>query len=246
MAKATTNTDNMPEIPAERYTIKQIREMDSFSGVYIAFSGDDIIYIGESKDVTERVTKSRSELKGCTSMAVIECPVEHRKRLEAYLIGKHNPLRNHEHPERQKESLTKQGWEFSSKEDGGDGVVIFTYPEMYKIIKRQDAKAKKEECQVFYQDGEVYIPAIWVGLTGFQALAALSYDGMSMNTRNETAYIPIKWAIKEYSPYKKREKLVENLQHVKSTILEQIQNPEEQDPESPIPYWEPSSTNGGE
>ena len=54
-------------------------------------------------------------------------------------------------------------------------------------------------------------------------LAALSYDGMSMNTRNETAYIPIKWAIKEYSLYKKREKLAENLQHVKSTILEQIQ-----------------------
>ena len=96
--------------------------MDSFSGVYIAILYDrHHLRIGESKDVTERVTKSWSELKGCTSMAVIECPIEHRKRLEAYLIGKHNPLRNHEHPERQKESLTKQGWEFSSKEDGGDG-----------------------------------------------------------------------------------------------------------------------------
>jgi hypothetical protein len=240
MASTAINTDNMPDVPGERYTIKQIREMNSFSGVYIAYVGDEIVYIGESKDVTGRVSKSRPELKDCTSVAVIECPVEHRLRLESYLIGKHNPSRNHENSDNQKVKLAEKGWNFSKQEAGCGGAVVFSYREMFQQMKQKVRRCKKEECEVFYQNEEVYIPSAWVGLSPMHAMMCMSHDGMSLITRNEVAYVPIEWAIEEYSPYEKDKKLVSNLKHVKETILHQIAHPEEQDPESTVPYWEPS------
>ena len=84
----------IPPVPEKRWTIADVRKMPSFHGVYLAFNDDGSVhYVGESVDVTSRVSESRKELYG-RKLAVIECDKHARKRVECYYIGLLDPPGN--------------------------------------------------------------------------------------------------------------------------------------------------------
>lgn len=68
--------------------------MESFCGVYFSFDADGSChYVGESVDVTTRVSRSRSEI-GDMVIGLIKCERHERKRIEAYFIGLLDPPGN--------------------------------------------------------------------------------------------------------------------------------------------------------
>lgn len=101
--------ENIPRFPAPpegRYTVCEVRRMNPFCGVYFAFDPDGSChYIGESEDVTKRVTKSRPEI-GDRLIGLIQCMPHERKRLEAYFVALLDPPGNaaSSHRMRQKEA----------------------------------------------------------------------------------------------------------------------------------------------
>lgn len=95
-----------PSPPEGQYTACDVRRMDSFCGVYFAFNQDGSChYIGESEDVTKRVSKSRPEI-GDRLIGLIQCMPHERKRLEAYFVALLDPPGNaaSSHRMRQKEA----------------------------------------------------------------------------------------------------------------------------------------------
>ena len=93
-----------PAAPTTTFTVAEVRKMDSFSGVYFAFDPDGTChYVGEAKDVTSRVSKSRPEI-GDRVIGVIRCDPHERKRIESYFIGVLNPPGNSQSTERMRSS----------------------------------------------------------------------------------------------------------------------------------------------
>jgi hypothetical protein len=94
---ATMSVDEIgqfPAAPTEMFTVAEVRGMESFSGVYFAFNVDGSChYVGEAKDVTSRVSKSRPEI-GDRTIGLIRCEPHERKRIESYFIGILDPPGN--------------------------------------------------------------------------------------------------------------------------------------------------------
>jgi hypothetical protein len=85
---------SMPAEPTETHTVDEIRGMEPFCGVYFAFDEDGSChYVGESTNVTKRVTKSRREI-GERRIGVVKCERHERKRIEAYFIAMLDPPGN--------------------------------------------------------------------------------------------------------------------------------------------------------
>lgn len=96
-----------PAVPPATHTVSEVRMMESFCGVYFAFNTDGSChYVGESEDVTKRVTKSRPEI-GDRLIGLIECAPHERKRIEAYFVALLDPPGNgaSSHRMRQKEAI---------------------------------------------------------------------------------------------------------------------------------------------
>jgi hypothetical protein len=83
-----------PAAPCPSFTVAEVRAMDPFCGVYFAFNEDGTChYVGESCDVTSRVSKSRPEIAE-RSIGVLKCKEHERKRIESYFIGLLDPPGN--------------------------------------------------------------------------------------------------------------------------------------------------------
>ena len=68
--------------------------MDPFCGVYFSYNEDGSChYVGESKNVTQRVTKSRDEIGG-RRIGLVKCEPQDRKRIEAFYVAMLNPPGN--------------------------------------------------------------------------------------------------------------------------------------------------------
>lgn len=96
-----------PAVPPATHTVSDVRMMESFCGVYFAFNTDGSChYVGESEDVTKRVSKSRPEI-GDRLIGLIECAPHERKRIEAYFVALLDPPGNgaSSHRMRQKEAI---------------------------------------------------------------------------------------------------------------------------------------------
>ena len=91
------SADEIPQLPAPpppQHTVAEVRRMDSFCGVYCAYNDDGrCYYVGESEDVTKRVSKARLEI-GCRRIGVVKCDRKERKRIEAYFIAMLDPPGN--------------------------------------------------------------------------------------------------------------------------------------------------------
>lgn len=84
----------MPAEPTETYEVDELRRMKPFCGVYLAFNSDGSChYVGESLDVTKRVSKGREEI-GARRIGVVKCEEHERKRIEAYFIAMLDPPGN--------------------------------------------------------------------------------------------------------------------------------------------------------
>lgn len=85
---------SFPAPPDPLFTVDEIRSMDRFCGVYFAFDTDGSChYVGESLDVTTRVSKCRKEI-GDRMIGVLRCEMHERKRIESYFIGLLDPPGN--------------------------------------------------------------------------------------------------------------------------------------------------------
>lgn len=94
---ATMTADELkmfPAAPVPAFTVDEVRAMEPFCGVYFAFNEDGTChYVGESTNVTARVSKSRAEI-GSRTIGVLKCERHERKRIEAYFIGILDPPGN--------------------------------------------------------------------------------------------------------------------------------------------------------
>lgn len=94
----------IPPLSEQAHSISDIRRMDSFAGVYFAFNSDGSChYVGESLDVTKRVSRNRPELAG-RRISFIRCRAHDRKRIECYYIGLLDPPGNAQSTVRSKQS----------------------------------------------------------------------------------------------------------------------------------------------
>jgi hypothetical protein len=90
----SSEIESLPAAPTTTHTVEEIREMPAFAGVYFAFESDGSChYVGEAKDVTTRVLRSRPEI-GARRIGVIKCSPHERKRIESYYIGILDPPGN--------------------------------------------------------------------------------------------------------------------------------------------------------
>ena len=84
----------MPSPPPPLHTVQEVRSMDAFCGVYLSYDPDgSCYYVGESKKVSERVSKSRPEI-GDRRIGLVRCAKHERKRIEAYFIALLDPPGN--------------------------------------------------------------------------------------------------------------------------------------------------------
>lgn len=106
------SAESIPRFPAPpdgQYTVCEVRRMKPFCGVYFAFNHDGSChYIGESEDVTNRVSKSRPEI-GDRLIGVIQCMPHERKRLEAYFVAMLDPPGNAASSHRMREKEAADG-----------------------------------------------------------------------------------------------------------------------------------------
>jgi hypothetical protein len=85
---------HFPSEPTETFSVDEVRGMPSFCGVYFAFNDDGSChYVGESLDVTKRVSKSRPEI-GERRIGLIRCDSNERRRIEAYFVATLDPAGN--------------------------------------------------------------------------------------------------------------------------------------------------------
>ena len=98
---------SFPAEPCETFSVSEVRAMSPFCGVYLAYNEDGSChYVGESKDVTSRITKSREEI-GDRRIGVIRCDLHDRKRIEAYFVAMLDPPGNAISTHRMKSSSTE-------------------------------------------------------------------------------------------------------------------------------------------
>ena len=98
-----------PCTPPPTHSVCELRSMQPFCGVYFAFNEDGTChYVGESEDVTKRVSKSRPEI-GNRMIGFIECMPHERRRIEAYFVALLNPPGNGASSHRMKEKEASDG-----------------------------------------------------------------------------------------------------------------------------------------
>lgn len=89
--------DEIPKFPCApppTHSVCDVRRMKPFCGVYFAFNADGSChYVGESEDVTKRVSKSRPEI-GERMIGLIQCMPRERRLIEAYFVALLNPPGN--------------------------------------------------------------------------------------------------------------------------------------------------------
>lgn len=83
----------MPAVPGPFISRDCLSELPKFSGIYFEWDGDVCVYVGESKDIPQRM-KSHQTLSLCSMMSFIEMPIEQLKRSELYYIFMLNPSKN--------------------------------------------------------------------------------------------------------------------------------------------------------
>jgi hypothetical protein len=97
-----------PAEPIETFSVAEVRSMTSFCGVYLAYNDDGSChYVGESKDVTSRIAKSREEI-GDRRIGIVRCEPHDRKRIEAYFAAMLDPPGNAISTHRMKLSAVKK------------------------------------------------------------------------------------------------------------------------------------------
>lgn len=98
-----------PSAPQPTHSVCDVRRMKPFCGVYFAFNSDGTChYVGESEDVTKRVSKSRPEI-GDRMIGLIECMPQDRKRIEAYFVALLDPPGNGASSHRMREKGAADG-----------------------------------------------------------------------------------------------------------------------------------------
>jgi hypothetical protein len=104
--------DDIPKFPCApppTHTVSDVRRMNPFCGVYFAFNQDGTChYVGESEDVTKRVSKSRAVI-GDRMIGLIECRPHERKRIEAYFVAVLDPPGNGASSHRMREKEATDG-----------------------------------------------------------------------------------------------------------------------------------------
>jgi hypothetical protein len=89
--------DEIPKFPCApppTHSACDVRRMRPFCGVYFSFNADGSChYVGESEDVTKRVSKSRPEI-GDRMIGLIQCMPHDRRLIEAYFVALLNPPGN--------------------------------------------------------------------------------------------------------------------------------------------------------
>jgi hypothetical protein len=104
--------DEIPKFPAApppTHSVCDVRRMRPFCGVYFSFNADGSChYVGESEDVTKRVSKSRPEI-GDRMIGLIECKPHDRKRIEAYFVALLDPAGNAASSHRMREKDATDG-----------------------------------------------------------------------------------------------------------------------------------------
>lgn len=84
----------MPAEPVNLYSVKEVRAMPKFCGVYLAFNEDGSChYVGESEDVPDRVRSGRKEI-GSRKIGFVRCEPHERRRIEAYFVAMLDPPGN--------------------------------------------------------------------------------------------------------------------------------------------------------
>jgi len=100
-----------PSAPTPTHSVCDVRRMRPFCGVYFAFNEDGSChYVGESEDVTKRVSKSRPEIAD-RMIGLIECMPHDRKRIEAYFVALLDPPGNAASSHRMKQKEATDGTE---------------------------------------------------------------------------------------------------------------------------------------
>lgn len=83
-----------PSPPPPSHTADEVRAMPAFCGVYLAYNADGTCYyVGESENVTQRVSKSRPEI-GERMLGLVRCEKSERKRIENYFCALLDPPGN--------------------------------------------------------------------------------------------------------------------------------------------------------
>jgi hypothetical protein len=99
---------SFPAEPCETFSVAEVRKMPPFCGVYLAYNEDGSChYVGESKNVTSRVVRSREEI-GDRRIGVVRCELHDRKRIEAYFTAMLDPPGNGISTHRMKSSLVSE------------------------------------------------------------------------------------------------------------------------------------------
>lgn len=84
----------MPSPPPPSHTVQEVRAMEKFCGVYLAYDADGSChYVGESENVPDRVKKTRPEI-GDRTIGLVRCEKHERKRIEAYFVAMLDPPGN--------------------------------------------------------------------------------------------------------------------------------------------------------
>lgn len=99
---------NIPPAPPPELSKAQLKQLEPFSGVYFAYVGNELVYVGESENVPNRATTSRPEINEVTGFGVIRCHSHMRFILEAACVGAYCPPRNAVSPVSQLDGRTPE------------------------------------------------------------------------------------------------------------------------------------------
>lgn len=90
----TEAIDKILEIAAiDAHALPKHRPSDALTGVYFLFDGDDIVYVGKSKDILNRIPTHKATKK-YDSHSFILCEEELLNVYERVLINKYKPIYN--------------------------------------------------------------------------------------------------------------------------------------------------------
>lgn len=99
---SATPSEFHPDLPSplsklfpKDFIVANANTLDDFSGVYFLINHDEIVYVGESRNVYARLDNHvLSEDKKFDRFYVIHCPGTFRKRLESLYIQRFTPIYN--------------------------------------------------------------------------------------------------------------------------------------------------------
>jgi len=74
--------------------VPEIKQLAHIIGVYFLFDGDDLVYVGQSRNVLYRVGGHLKSIKEFDSYGVVECEADQLDSLEAAYIKRYQPILN--------------------------------------------------------------------------------------------------------------------------------------------------------